>query len=301
MTLEQALKKAAYKVWKELKPFPNNNDFHIAEVREEGLTSMALKKLRKSNCSHITKIIMIPPNEEKTAGYDFELAIGSKLQGKYFRLFIQSKRLYGYSVAEDYGSIKFNQTEDLIRYSRKESSLGMYAFYNHLIENDNKLIDYFNSCTPFDKRSIGITTCSAYSVKMLQSKKFHDYHFNNGHRVSPRIYSLRNFPHLFYFHKISSSHLAVPFHELSYLTIDLAQRINRLYKKIKAQSKTHLLLLFFPGIENLLDGEGDLIPIIKRNSEQLMKEFYERVFDDSIDKEIYNPRALIIIDTDEAN
>lgn len=299
MTLEETLKKASYKIWKELKPIPETSAYKIFEVREEALTTMAIKEIYRSTCPQVEKIEMISGSEESLRGYDFEIVIGSKIKGKYVRLFIQAKRLYGKRIKDSFDALDFNQTDDLINYSRGNSSLGMYAFYNHLTDSDVDLMNHYNSATTFDKKSLGITIASAYSVKMLQSKKFSDYHFNYGNRIGPRLYNLRHYPHLFYFHKASRSHLALPFHELSYFTIELAERINRMYRRIKAKSKMPFFFFYLPGIENLFDDEKDIIPILNRNIEELLSDFKQRSGQTNNSKDIYNPQVLIVIDTHE--
>jgi hypothetical protein len=301
MTLEESLKKAAYKIWDELEPIQATSTYKIFEVREEALTTMAIKELFRANCAQISKVEMIPGSEENLKGYDFEMAIGSRLTGKYVRLFVQAKRLYGKSTKNGFDALDFDQTNILINYSRSFSSLGIYAFYNHLIENDVDLMNHYNSITPFDKKSLGITIASAYSIKMLQSKKFSDYHFNNGHKINPQLYSLRHYPHLFYFHRASGSHLAIPFHELSYFSIALAERINRMYRRIKARSKAHFFFFFLPGIENLFDDEKDIIPILNTNIDELISDFRRRADQRDNTENTYRPQVLIIIDTGENN
>ena len=299
-TLEDTLKSAAYKVWDELSFTPNDDNFKIFNVREEALTTMALKKLWKSNCQKIEKIIMISAHDENLRGYDFELVLGSKAKGKYVRMFIQSKRIFGNQLGSGYNSLNFDQTKDLLDYSKQHSSLAMYAFYNNINESKKRLENFYNSSTEFDKKSLGITLCSAYSVKMKNSIHFDDYHFNNGIRIKPSIYSLRNFPDLFYFHSGTRNNLSVPFHEVAYMTIDLAELMNKLYKRIKAKSRFYRLNYYYyfpPGLENLFDGDGDLIPILKTNIEELENDFKNRTVINGY--EFYNPRALIIIDTDD--
>jgi hypothetical protein len=299
MNLEDTLKKAAYKVWDELEPIPTTPSYKVFEVREEALTTMLIKEIFRANCSDIEKIEMIPGNEESLRGYDFELAIGSRAKGKYVRLFVQAKTLKGKRVGSTYNEIDFDQTNTLINYSRTQSSLAIYAFYNHLVENDLILRNHYNSATPYDKKSLGITLASAYSIHMLCSKKFSDYHFNNGHRINPQIYSLRYFSHLFYFHEASKSHLSVPFHELSYFTIDLAKRINMLYRRIKARSRTNFFFFFYPGMDSFLFDDKEIIPIISTNKEKLISEFKSRVEPYNEKPGIYNPQFLLIVNTDE--
>lgn len=298
MTLEDALKKAAYKVWDELEPVPKGKGFKIFEVREEALTTMALKEIIRSSCKEIEEINMISGNEESLKGYDFELVIGSKSKGNYVRFFIQAKRLFGKNISSSYDSMHFPQTKKLINYSRKNSSLAMYAFFNHIVANSLILENHYNSVTSFDEKSLGITVASAYSVKMLQSKKFKDYHFNDGLRIRPNLYDLRYFPHLFYFHKKTRKHLAVPFHELSYLTIQMAEEINKIYRRIKKAGKLNFFFFFpFEG-DNFFDDE-DLIPILKTNSEELISQFRNRTEKQSNIDEDYNPQFLLIVNTDE--
>lgn len=300
-TLEDTLKKAAYKVWDELEPIQNGTGFKIFEVREEALTTMALKEIIKSSCSQIENIQMISGNEESIKGYDFELVIGNKKKGKYIRLFIQAKRLFDKKVSSTYDSLHFGQTEDLINYSRDNESLAMYSFFNHILADSLTLHNHYNSVTPFDKKSMGITICSAYSVKMLQSKKFTDYHFNDGITINPRLYSLRHFRHLFYFHRDSRKHLAVPFHELSYFTIEMAETVNRMARRIRARGRLNFFFFFFPGIEKFFDDEGDLIPILNTTSKNLIEDFNVRTQKNSENRDFYNPQFLLIVDTDEDN
>jgi hypothetical protein len=300
MILEEALKRAAYKVWEELEPIETNSNIKIFEVREEALTTMALKELLKSSCDQIESIKMISGSEESVKGYDFELVIGSKTKGRFIRFFVQEKRLYGKKVRNNYDALDFSQTEDLINYAKTNTSLALYAFYNHLNENSATLESHYNSITPFDKKSLGITVCSAYSVKMLNTRKFSDFHFNDYFKIHPHFYTLRHFPHLFYFHKDTRKHLAVPFHELSYFTIEMAETINKLYRKIKKSGRLSFFFFFPFGIEDYFEDE-DLIPILNSSIEKLEEEFKERK-QNNVTKtgyEIYNPEALIIINTDE--
>lgn len=299
MNLEDTLKKAAYKVWNELEPIPQSPNYKTFEVREEALTTMLIKEIYHANCANIDKIEMISPHDETIKGYDFELAIGSKSKSKYVRLFIQAKTLKGKRVSSNYNEIKFPQTNTLIQYSKSQSSLGTYAFFNHLVENDLTLNNHYNSATPYDKKSLGITVASAYSVKMMNSRKFSDFHFNNGYHISPRFYSLRFFPHLFYFHKASRSHMAVPLHELSYFTIELAERINRMYRLMQARSRTHFFFFFFPGMEEFLNDDKDIIPIIETNVEELVTDFKNRIIENNRTEGSYNPQLLLVINTDD--
>lgn len=298
MILEETLKRAAYKVWKELEPVPQDNNFKIFEVREEALTTMALKEIIKYSCADIDKLKMISGSEESLKGYDFELVIGSKSKGKYVRFFMQAKRLFGKKINSSYKSIDFNQTEKLINYSRDHSSLAMYAFFNHIVDNSLVLNNHYNSATPFDVRSMGITVASAYTVKKLRKRKFTDYHFNNGLRVCPSLYDLRYFTHLFYFHKSTRRHLAVPFHELSFFTTEMAEQINKMYRKLKAEGKLNFFFFFPFDLEGWFN-EEDLIPILKTNTEKLVREFMMRNEKLKEDESLYNPQFLLIIDTDK--
>jgi hypothetical protein len=299
MILEDTLKKAAYKIWDELEPIPDGSGFKIFEVREEALTTMALKEIIKCSCADIENIQMISGNEESLKGYDFELAIGNKTKGKYVRFFIQAKRLFGKDISSEYSSMHFPQTEDLINYSRDNESLALYAFFNHLIADSLTLDNHYNSVTPFDKKSMGITIASAYSIKMLKSKKFKDYHFNSGLKIIPRFYTLRHFPHLFYFHKDTRKHLAVPFHELSYFTIEMAEAINKMYRIIKRRGRLNFFFFFPFGIEKFFDGDKDLIPILKTNTEEIISQFKKRTQEETKVNDSYNPQFLLIVNTDE--
>jgi hypothetical protein len=294
MDLEQTLKLASNKVWQELEPVPRSSNVKIFEVREEALTTMALKEIYKAACPNIERIEMVSAIFEATSGYDFEVAIGSKRKGKFVRLFFQSKTLKGKDVKASYKEIDFDQTDNLISYAKKHTSLPMYAFYNHLMENDIRLHDYYNSASLFDKKNMGITIAAAYSVYRLKSKKFVKFHYNFGRRINPALYSLRFYPHLFYFHDQSNSHLAVPFHELAFFTIDIAERINRMYQRIKSQGRLNLLLLLM-GLEEF-DDSKKLIPILKTSPDELVEDFQLRQTQN--EKSPFNPLALIIINTD---
>ncbi len=298
MTLEQTLKNAAYKVWDELTPHANAAHT-IFSVREEGLTSMALKEISNSACAQIITLEMISAKKEKLRGYDFELAIGSSRKNQFIRFFIQAKKLVGNKIKDSYDEIEAAQTELLMDYAKKNRSLATFAFFNHLDENDLTLQDHFNSLTPFDKRAMGITLTSAYSVKR-NGKKFSAHHDNGGMRFSPKIYALRNFPHLFFFYD-HYKHLAIPFHELSYLTIDLAELVNKLYRQKQKKGTLPLLFLLFPGFEDLLGDDGDLIPIINTSAERLREEFIVRSLDGRSHSEFYHPLALVIMETGEPN
>lgn len=297
MNLEQALKQASYKVWNELEP-PFNSKHKIHLVREEALTSLALKEISKSNCPMIETIEMISSHEEKTSGYDFELAIGSKKN--WVRFFIQSKKLNGVTVKSSYKEIKFDQCDKLISYSRSNSSLATYAFYNHLAENNFILADYFNSVTPFDRESLGITITSAYSVKALKSRTFLDNHYNAGNKIPLSLCSLKFFEHLFFYYNEYQRHVSIPFHEISYLTVGLAEHINKLHKK---KEKKNILPFFFLGFggDFLFGNDEDLIPIIRNTTaEQLASNFRNRAESNLVnDEDNYNPQALIIINTNE--
>jgi hypothetical protein len=299
MLLEDTLKRAAYKVWDELEPVSIGKGIKIFEVREEALTTMALKEIIRSSCAQIERIQMISGNEESIKGYDFELAAGSKTGGKYVRFFIQAKRLFGKEISSKYKSMHYPQTEVLINYSRNNSSLALYAFFNHLIADSFTLDNHYNSITPFDKKSMGITVASAYSIKMLKSNKFEDYHFNDGSRELAYSRSLRYFPHLFYFHKNTKKHLAVPFHELSFFTIKMAEEINKIYRRIKKSGKLNFFFFFPFETEDMPEGD-ELIPILKTNTEELISQFKSRTDDHIKNNDIYNPQFLLIINTDKA-
>lgn len=298
MTLEDTLKKAAHKVWDELEPVSQGNNIKIFEVREEALTTMALKEIIKASCSEIETLKMISGSEESLKGYDFELIIGSKAQRKYVRFFIQAKRLFGKNVSSNYKSLDFDQTDDLIDYSKNNSSLAMYAFYNHIVADSLTLNNHYNSAAPFDKKSLGITVASAYSVKMLQSKKFKDYHFNDYLTLPPSLYDLRYYPHLFYFHKETRKHLAVPFHELSFFTIEMAEQINKMYRRIKSGGKFNFFF-FFPFEFQEFSDDYDLIPILKTSTEELIGQFRNRNQEQNESDKVYNPQFLLIVNTDK--
>ncbi|MGN6400883.1 MAG: DUF6615 family protein [Flavisolibacter sp.] len=295
MNLEQAFKQASYKVWDELEPIASTVH-KIHPVREEALTSMALKVLANANCKAITKVEMISSDKEKTDGYDFELLIGHGK--KWIRLFIQSKRLYGNSTSDSYDAIKFDQVEKLINFSKKTVGIPTYAFYNHVTENDLVVCDYYNSITSFDRKSLGITLTSALTIKMLPTRKFADYHYNYGYHLIPRLQSVKSFEYLFYFYSEYRKHLSIPFHDLSYLTIDFAEEINKLYKKWQAKGYLPFFFFFFPGFEQLY-GDDELIPIIRNQGlEVLVSDFRLRASENTASDFGFNPQALMVVDTE---
>ncbi|MBK7969587.1 MAG: hypothetical protein IPK08_11890 [Bacteroidetes bacterium] len=65
MNLEDILKSASYKIWDEMEPVIDNKDFHVHQVSEPGLTSMALKKIVNSGCKQILRAKMIPGSTGK--------------------------------------------------------------------------------------------------------------------------------------------------------------------------------------------------------------------------------------------
>lgn len=300
MNLEETLRRASKKIWKELEPVSYTQHL-IHNVREEALTSMALKELAKSNCSFIDKIEMISSDVEKQTGYDFELAIGSKKRREYIRLFIQSKRLYGNNCNSSYNALKPTQALQLIDFSRDKKSFPLYAFYNHLTENDDVLKDYYNSITQFDRRCLGFTITSAYTVKEKKCNKFNDYHFNSGRNLTPYVYSYNHFfRHLFFFYSDYTKHLSIPFHDLSYLTLDLAKKINAKHKELQKKNTLPFFFFFFPGFENLMGGDEDIIPILRHTTvDDLVTSFRSRTLEGGADQDSFNPKALVIIDTDE--
>jgi hypothetical protein len=297
MNLEQTLQNASKKIWKELSPVSNKGTHKVFEVREEALTTMALKKLIIANCPDIAHIEMIPGCEETLKGYDFELVIGSITKRKFVRLLVQAKKLNGKTTNSNYSAIDFDQTDTLINYSKSIDSLATYAFYNHLVDSDTDLIYRYNSETPFLRQHLGITICSAYSVKRLQSRKFDDYHFHRSSSRGTNLYALRRFPSLFYFHRESRSHLAIPFHEVAHFSIDIAERINRIYKRIRARGRSYFFFFFVPGLEDFFSNENDLIPILNTDLESIIKDFKNRTLEQS-SFSTYKPQALIVINTD---
>ena len=135
MDLESALKKAAYKIWKEMAPVRNTADINIFQVREEGLTSMMLKKLANSECDQITRMLMIGGTLENVRGYDLELCIGSEINGEYVRYLIQAKRLYGSSLNSRYTTTNNQQITTLQNYAKRPdvNAIPLFALYNHLM------------------------------------------------------------------------------------------------------------------------------------------------------------------------
>ena len=72
-----------------------------------------------------------------------------------------------------------------------------------------------------------------------------------------------------------------------------------MYRRIRSQSRTKLLLLFLPGIDDFPFDDKDIIPIINTNSDKLISDFNLRVEQSSERDMIYKPQFLLIIDTDE--
>lgn len=97
---------------------------------------------------------------------------------------------------------------------------------------------------------------------------------------------------MFYFHNVQA---AIPFHELSYYTIEYAEYINKAYiDNIKSGNIN--FFFFFPFSNSLYGDAGNLIPIIKGTPESLLDNFYSRGKENN---EKFNSKAILILDTNE--
>ncbi len=301
MNLEKALKQASYKIWEEMTPPLSDKKYNIFQVREEGLTSMALKVLANSNCKDIDTIKMIGPIREAKEGYDFELCLGSVSKNKFVRYYIQAKsQIYDYSVNGTYKGISIDQINDMESYSKEVNKEGipLFALYKYLDINDLDLEQYYNSFTDFDKESMGITITTTSKMKSAINNQIS---FSELHKSG--MFPVFRHPYFKYNPGEIEKHLinvqaAIPFHDLAYFTIEMAEEYN---KKKKAQNKFKSAKFFFfffaDYLLELFPENGGLIPIIKSSKEQLIQDFLvrnERNTDRS-----YKPQAIIIINTDK--
>lgn len=293
MDLESALKKAEHKVWRELEPV-NPKLGKIYTVREEGLTSMALKELATSNCTQIHGIEMIPSSKEKVRGYDFEICIGSKKKGEFVRFFIQAKKIKRTSISGWY-DFDDAQCHTLEVFSKKYRSIPLYALYNHLTNNDRDILPYYNSNSDYKREYMGITMVPTVKMKIKGKRSFKDLHSTN----IPAYYRLpffRYHPSDIDFYE-DAMQAAVPMHELAYFTIERAKQFNKRFKKLKSKNKLNFFFFFFEN-EFLDDGE-ELIPIIKASPKELVQDFYERAENIQVQKEYsYKSEAILIFNQD---
>jgi hypothetical protein len=295
MDLENALKQAEYKVWKELEPV-NAALAKLYTVREEGLTTMALKKLALSNCPNIHSIEMIPPVEEKKKGYDFEVCIGSESKGKYVRFFIQAKKIQETTINGDYGTFNNSQCSNLESYSKGEKSIPLYALYNHLNNSDRDILPFYNSNSIFERECFGITLVTTTKMKINGRRSFKDLH-NAELPIYYRLPFLRYHPVDLDFYE-DAMQAAVPLHELAYFTIEKAEEFNKRFKEMKAKNRLNFFFFFFDGGELLDDGE-ELIPIMNTTAKALQRDFRIRSLNDAIKEDIkFSSKALIIINQD---
>lgn len=291
MQLSSALKRASAKIWNELTPLIDSSH-QIYEIREEGLTSMALKELSNSRCRRIGAIKMISAKQENQDGYDFQLSIGSDRTNEYVNFFIQAKRLTGNSIDSKYSAIKDKQITDLISYSRRKG-VPVFALFNHLQERTGTLRSHYNSISSFNRKYLGITLVSAHSINKVRNYEFSSIHKGLGPNQPRKNYSPANLANVFGYYK-NRMNLAVPFHELAYFNIELAKKINAKWKDINRKSTLPLLLLL-TGFEDFIFGNENLIPIMSTNSQQLIADFVQPV---SNNLELsFQPQALIIINT----
>lgn len=291
MKLSTALKKASTKVWSELTPI-SNLSHKIYEIREEGLTSMALKELSFSKCKNIQVIEMISAKRESIDGYDFQISLGNDKNAEYITFYIQAKRLSGSSLSSKYAAIDKDQVKNLIAYSCRRG-VPSYAFFNHLMEPPRTLRSYYNSITSFNKKYLGITLASAHAVRLANDYSFLTYHQGSGPNLPRKVYSPSNLANLFGYFK-NQMNIAVPFHELAYMNVKLAKAFNKRYKENSRRS-TLPFFFFNLGFEDFFFDNEDLIPIVSTTSQRIIAEFSSP--SGNIRNDIFSPQALIIINT----
>ena len=295
MDLESALRLASYKVWQELEPV-HKGGVNLFSVREEALTTMSLKEIANANCSKIPRIMMIPPNEEKVKGYDFEICIGSAKKRKFVRFFIQAKKLSGTHLQSSYSTFDIKQNDALENYSTLHHSIPLYALYNHLEESDRDLIHYYNSNSLFDKKALGITITTSTKLKIERKKKFKDIHKSS----VPAYFRLP----FFRYHPLNKEfyedavQAGVPLHELAYFTIEKAQEYNKRYRELKRKNK--LPFFFFFASQDFLDDGDELIPILNKGVGELEEDFLIRREEQiKSDEHFFKSKALLIINQDQ--
>lgn len=289
MDLESALKLVSEKVWNELEPV-NGFDINIHEVREEGLSSMALKTLAKTNCKNVLKIDMIGATAESERGYDFEICIGNSKKKKFVRYFIQAKRLYGHKLNSSYGAYNSLQTATLETYSKKNKGIPLYALFNHLTVPDSTLIKYYNSVSDFKREYMGITVGTSTKLKAVtkfdevHTSMYENYYRNPFYRYHPNDIK-------FYEDRVQAG---IPFHDLARFSIDEIETINKKYKENKKKNLLPFFFFFFADELAGNDGE-ELYPILKMDKEELHSDFLRRSNNDN-KVEGYNPKALLILE-----
>jgi hypothetical protein len=296
MSLENALKKSAHKVWDELEPVTG---YTIFPPREEALTSMMLKILARENCSKVMCIEMVGSKTEKKHGYDFELIIGSSKTNKKLRLAIQAKRLYNTTIESKYNAYDPTQPAKLMQYAKDNRAMPMYALYNHLICKAN-LKAYYNSQTCYDKKNLGITLCTLEHISNCHTKdnmSFHKIHYS---RVS-RIKSLLGIESDSYKKYKSGLFDAIPLHQMSYINISEIEKINKYYLKNGKLPEFVFGFFFFflPWFQSPFNPE-EVIPLISNTTEELIEGFRSKQIElvENDDSSNFVPRALIIIETD---
>ena len=288
MNLEKALKKVSKKIWDELEPV-NGMNVNIHAIREEALSSKALKILYKAKCNNVLRIEMLNSHEEKLRGYDYEICIGSPQKRKFVRFFIQAKRLYGNKLNSRYDAYDKEQTEVLEKYAIQYKGIPLYSLYNHIDVPSSELSKYYNSIDNFKKKNLGVTL--ATTTKLKSSSQFAAIH-DSGILDYYRLPLYRYHPNDLMFYE-DNIQVGVPLHTLASFTIEKAEEFNKKYRQNLGKNILSFFFFFFD--QDLFGGDEELIPILKMNEEELVEDFKRRAKINALE-EGYNPKALIILE-----
>lgn len=291
MDLEKTLNLASSKIWKELEPVFKQN-VKLYNIREEALTTMALKEIARANCSKILRMEMIPPQDETIRGYDFEICIGNAKKRKFVRFFIQAKKLNGINLNSSYSTFDQKQNIKLEAYSKMYKSIPLYALFNYLENSDAEISPFYNSHSKFSKESLGITLCTTTKLKIPRKKKFKDIHNTivpNYHRTPYYRYHPLNLD--FYEDALQCG---VPFSELAYFDIKRAEEFNLRYNKLKFKNSLGFFFFFFD--QNFFDDGENLVPILNKDEDELINDFHMRYEKGrNVDDFAFRSRAILII------
>lgn len=290
MNLEKTLQKVSKRIWNELKPV-NVANINIHPVREEALSSIALKIIANSKCKNVLRIEMINAQNESLRGYDFEICIGSAKKRKFVRFFIQAKRLYGNKLNSRYKAYDAHQCEQLEEYSKEYKSIPLYALFNCLDVPSGELKRYYNTDSAFNKKHFGVTL--ATTTKLKGGNKFDSVH-DSGILDYFRVPFYRYHPLDLDFYE-DNIQVGVPFHQLATFTIEKAEEFNEKFRQNNAQGIVPLFFFFFD--PKLLSGDNEeLIPIHNKSEEELVTDFRMRSENYRNNNEGYRPKALIILE-----
>lgn len=279
--LEKTLKQASYKVWKELAPLKNIQEgWNIFEVREDTLTTMALRAIIKTNSTAITHIFESKKNEtgEKLTGLDFELEIWLGKPKERVRFFIQAKKMRNYHSIDGKYDIELDQLEKLEEYAVKEKATPLYALYQNLVGYPNPLHPYYNSITKYDRKALGITLSPSTKIKKMKNESFASIHKYD--------YSIKDIKKII--NKDDNALLddklllalyltTFPLHELAHLNLSFFEKINTSIKrarKLKSSLNKLNFFFFFPFLNVDDNNDNDVFYIHSLSDEEIVNKLF---------------------------